>query len=159
MAAPPPTRNGPQSVSCTLYVQLTTGLLEGTCRSARPQEWAARWSLFKVTCEPFGKEHATVGGSYDTSKIISKKIFDWEPPEPVVYEFFTLNGEKISSSKGNVITLADWLMIAEPETLKYFMYKRLQKQRDIDLKRIPNLADEYDEVEREFYDKKECKEG
>jgi lysyl-tRNA synthetase class 1 len=114
-------------------------------------EWAARWRHFKVTCEPFGKEHATVGGSYDTSKLISSEVFGWEPPHPVIYEFFTLNGEKISSSKGNVITLSDWLSIAEPEVLKYFMYKRLEKQRDIDLSRIPNLTDEYDEAEAVFY--------
>lgn len=114
-------------------------------------EWAARWRHFKVTCEPFGKEHATVGGSYDTSKLISEEVFGWEPPYPLVYEFFTLNGEKISSSRGNVITLAQWLEIAEPEVLKFFMYKRLEKQRDIDLSRIPNLADEYDEAERVYF--------
>jgi len=114
-------------------------------------EWAARWHYFKVTCEPFGKEHATVGGSYDTSKLISKKVFDWEPPYPVIYEFFTLNGEKISSSKGNVITLSDWLEICEPEVLKFFMYKRLQKQRDIKLDMVPNMVDEYDIGERIFF--------
>jgi len=117
-------------------------------------EWAARWRHFKVTCEPFGKEHATVGGSYDTSKLISAEVFGWEPPYPLVYEFFTLNGEKISSSRGNVITLAQWFEIAEPEVLKFFMYKRLEKQRDIDLSRIPNLADEYDEAEAVFYGEK-----
>ncbi|MFC2162879.1 lysine--tRNA ligase [Candidatus Altiarchaeota archaeon] len=114
-------------------------------------EWAARWDHFKVTCEPFGKEHATVGGSYDTSKIISAEIYGWEPPVPVIYEFFTLNKDKISSSKGNVITLADWLGIAEPEVLKYFMYKRLAKQRDINLKVLTNLVDEYDNAERSFF--------
>ena len=113
-------------------------------------EWAARWHHFKVTCEPFGKEHATLGGSYDTSKIISKEVFGWEAPTPLIYEFFTLNGAKIASSTGNVITLADWLKIAEPEVLKYFMYKRLEKQRDIDLSRIPNLTDEYDEAETQL---------
>ena len=121
-------------------------------------EWAARWHHFKVTCEPFGKEHATFGGSYDTSKIISKEVFGWEPPIPVAYEFFTLNGAKIASSQGNVITLSDWLKIAEPEVLKYFMYKRLEKQRDIDLSRIPNLTDEYDEAERVFLGEQEGEE-
>ncbi len=114
-------------------------------------EWAARWSHFKVTCEPFGKEHAAPGGSYDTSSIVSREVFGWMPPEPVIYEFFTLNGEKISSSQGNVITLSDWLGIAEPEVLKYFMYKRLQKQRDINLSMLPNLVDEYDEAERIYF--------
>jgi len=114
-------------------------------------EWAARWRHFGVTCEPFGKEHATVGGSYDTSKIISERVFGWPAPQPVIYEFFTLNGEKISSSRGNIITLSDWLKIAEPEVLRFFMYKRLQKQRDINLSMIPALVDEYDEAERVYF--------
>ncbi|MFH1054540.1 MAG: lysine--tRNA ligase [Candidatus Altiarchaeota archaeon] len=116
-------------------------------------EWAARWHHFKVTCEPFGKEHAAAGGSYDTSKLISERVFGWEPPMPVIYEFLTLNGAKISSSKGNVITLKDWLQIAEPEVLKYFMYKKLNKARDINLSMLPNLVDEYDEAERLYYKK------
>ncbi len=118
-------------------------------------EWAARWRHFTVTCEPLGKEHATAGGSFWTAKIISDKIFCWKPPLPVIYEFFTLNGEKISSSKGNVITLGDWLGICEPEVLKFFMYKRLQKQRDVNLKAIPNLVDEYDEAEGVYFNLRE----
>ncbi|MFH0860925.1 MAG: lysine--tRNA ligase [Candidatus Altiarchaeota archaeon] len=114
-------------------------------------EWAARWKLFSVTCEPFGKEHATVGGSYDTSRLISEKIFNWPTPVPVVYEFFTLNGQKISSSAGNVITLDEWLRIGEAEVLKFFMYKRIEKQRDIDLSKIPNMTDEYDGAEFEYF--------
>ncbi len=118
-------------------------------------EWAARWHLNKVTCEPFGKEHAASGGSYDTSKLISAEVFGWQPPEPVIYEFFTLNGAKISSSKGNVITLSEWLEIAEPEVLRYFMFKKLNKARDINLKALPNLSDEYDEAERLYHRKQE----
>ncbi|MBN2015094.1 MAG: lysine--tRNA ligase [Candidatus Altiarchaeota archaeon] len=114
-------------------------------------EWAARWRHFKVTCEPLGKEHASAGGSYWTSRIISKEVFGWEPPLPLVYEFFTLNGEKISSSRGNVITLSDWLQICEPEVLKFFMYKRLQKQRDINLGALTNMVDEYDEAEKVYF--------
>jgi lysyl-tRNA synthetase class 1 len=115
-------------------------------------EWAARWKHFGVTCEPLGKEHATSGGSFWTSKEICRDIFEFEPPIPVMYEFFTLNGEKISSSRGNVITLGQWLEVCEPEVLKFFMYKKLMKQRDINLSAIPNLVDEYDEAERVYFD-------
>jgi lysyl-tRNA synthetase class 1 len=114
-------------------------------------EWAAKWHRFKVTCEPFGKDHAVAGGSYDTSSIICREVFGWEPPVAVVYEFFTLNGAKISSSKGNVITLHQWLDISEPEVLRHFMFKKLNKARDINLKMLPNMADEYDEAERIFF--------
>jgi lysyl-tRNA synthetase class 1 len=118
-------------------------------------EWAMRWAHFNVTCEPMGKDHASAGGSFPTSKLICKEVFGWEPPMPVIYEFFTLNGEKISSSKGNVITLGDWLKISEPEVLKAFMYKVLKKQRDIDLEKIPNMNDEYDEFEAIYFGLKE----
>lgn len=118
-------------------------------------EWAARWARFKVTCEPFGKEHAAPGGSYDTSKILCEEIFNWDAPAPVIYEFFTLNGAKISSSKGNVIDLKKWLTISQPEILKYFMYKRLQKSRDINLRMLPNLNDEYDLSEKAFFNGEE----
>jgi len=114
-------------------------------------EWAARWRHFKVTAEPFGKEHATKGGSFDTSKRISEEVFDYPAPYPVVYEFFTIGGAKISSSKGNAITLTDWKKIAEPQVLNYFMAKKIAKQRDVDLTKIPNLTDEYDEAETAFY--------
>ncbi|OYT54998.1 MAG: lysine--tRNA ligase [Candidatus Altiarchaeales archaeon ex4484_2] len=122
-------------------------------------EWAVRWKHFRVTCEPLGKEHASAGGSFWTSRIISKEILGWEPPIPVIYEFFTLNGEKISSSKGNVITLGNWLDICEPEVLKYSMYKRLKKQRDIKLSSIPALVDEYDRAERVFFGLEEGGDG
>ncbi len=114
-------------------------------------EWAARWKHFRVTCEPLGKEHASSGGSFWTSRKICKDVFGWEPPVPVIYEFLTLNGQKISSSKGNVVTLRDWLDICEPEVLKYFMYKRLMKQRDINLRNIPSIVDEYDRAEEIYF--------
>ena len=114
-------------------------------------EWAARWHHFKVTCEPLGKEHASAGGSFWTSTEICRDVFGWEPPMPVIYEFFTLNGEKISSSRGNVITLSEWAKICEPEVLKFLMYKRLNKQRDINLSNIPVLVDEYDEAGRSYF--------
>ena len=46
-------------------------------------EWAARWKIFGTTCEPFGKDHAASGGSYDVSSVISEEIFDYPAPYPV----------------------------------------------------------------------------
>ncbi|HID29307.1 MAG TPA: lysine--tRNA ligase, partial [Desulfobacterales bacterium] len=81
-------------------------------------EWPARWKLLGVTCEPFGKDHAVTGGSYDTGKIIAKRIFKCAPPYPVPYEWVSLKGEPMSSSKGHVFTLSQWLEVAEPELLR-----------------------------------------
>jgi lysyl-tRNA synthetase class 1 len=55
-------------------------------------EWPARWKLLGVTCEPFGKDHAVVGGSYDTGKLISEEVFGYGAPHPLPYEWLSLRG-------------------------------------------------------------------
>ncbi len=87
-------------------------------------DWPARWEVLKVSVEPFGKDHASKGGSYDTGKIISRVIFDYEPPYPTVYEWISLKGlGDMSSSKGNVISARDMLDVLPPEVLKYAIIK------------------------------------
>ncbi|MGL5335999.1 MAG: lysine--tRNA ligase, partial [Enterovibrio sp.] len=62
-------------------------------------DWPARWVLYGVQVEGFGREHATKGGSYDTGKAIAKEIFGVEAPLPVPYEIIALKGDtkKMSS--------------------------------------------------------------
>jgi len=55
-------------------------------------DWPARWPIFNVTVEPFGKDHATAGGSYDTGKRISEEIYDYPAPFPMVYEWIPPQG-------------------------------------------------------------------
>ena len=117
-------------------------------------EWAARWRLFQVTCEPFGKEHATKpGGSFWVNGEICEKVFGWPEPYPVIYEFVLgEGGEKMASSKGNVITTWEWLEIAPPEALKLLFYKKIEKQREFSPeKTIPALVDELDKLERIYF--------
>jgi len=109
-------------------------------------EWPARWKLLGVTCEPFGKDHAVVGGSYDTGKLISKQVLNYEAPYPVPYEWVSLRGRRMSSSKGVVFTLPQWLEIAEPELLRYFIFRsKPMKAKEFD-PGLPllDLYDEYD---------------
>lgn len=109
-------------------------------------EWPARWKLLGVTCEPFGKDHAVVGGSYDTGKLIAKQVFKYKAPYPVPYEWVSLKGRGMSSSKGVVFTLPQWLEIAEPELLRYFIFRsKPMKAKNFD----PGLAllDLYDECD------------
>ena len=56
-------------------------------------DWPARWWMLNVTCEPFGKDHATVGGSYDSGKAIAEEIFNFKAPFPVVYGWIQLKGK------------------------------------------------------------------
>jgi lysyl-tRNA synthetase class 1 len=113
-------------------------------------EWPARWKLLGVTCEPFGKDHAVVGGSYDTGKLIAKNIFKFRAPYPLPYEWVSLGGRRMSSSKGVVFTLPQWLEIAEPELLRYFIFRsKPMKAKEFD-PGLPllDLYDEFDLMEQ-----------
>lgn len=83
-------------------------------------DWPMRWAFEKVDFEPGGKDHSSQGGSFTTAKDIVK-IFDWEAPIYVQYDFVSIKGlgGKMSSSKGNLITVNDVLKVYEPEMLRW----------------------------------------
>lgn len=112
-------------------------------------EWPAGWKVLNVAFEPFGKDHAE--GSWPSGKEIAERLLGVEPPVPMVYEWFTLNGEALSSSSGNVITVPELLSYIEPEVLRYFFVKPPKKQRDLDLSRIDQLVDEFDRFEELYF--------
>jgi lysyl-tRNA synthetase class 1 len=94
-------------------------------------DWPARWAMLGVTVEPFGKDHATRGGSYDTGVRISREVFDYEPPFPIPYEWISLKGQgDMSSSKGNVLSIAQALELVPPEVLRYLVMRE-KPQRTI----------------------------
>lgn len=88
-------------------------------------DWPARWWNMGVHAEPFGRDHATKGGSYDTGKEIVQKVFEAEAPYPVPYEFINKTGEtkKMSKSKGDVITAAQLLELMPVEILWFFILR------------------------------------
>jgi len=116
-------------------------------------EWAARWKIFNVTCEPFGKDHSTSGGSYDVSKIISKDIFNYPSPYPVPYEWITLDGYAMSKSKGVFFTPKQWLSIGPPESLNYFIFRsKPMKHKDFSPKmQFLDFIEQFDKVEKVYY--------
>ncbi|RLF48738.1 MAG: lysine--tRNA ligase [Thermoplasmata archaeon] len=117
-------------------------------------DWPARWSILGITCEPFGKDHATSGGSYDTGKRICEEVFGYSAPYPVVYEWVQLKGKgAMSASKGIVFTIHDALNIVEPEVLR-FMIARVQPSKHIDFDPglpILDIVHEYDECEKYYF--------
>ena len=113
-------------------------------------EWPAQWLTLGVDFEPFGKDHAE--GSWPSGETVAREVFGFEPPVPRVYEWFTLNGDALSSSAGNIITVAEVLDILEVEVLRYFFTKNPKKQRDFDVGRIDRLVDEFDRFERAYFD-------
>jgi len=87
-------------------------------------DWPARWAMFGVTVEPFGKDHSTRGGSYDTGVQIVRDIYGFEPPFPIPYEWIRLKGGgDMSSSKGNVLSVGKILEVVPPEVLRYMIVK------------------------------------
>lgn len=86
-------------------------------------DWPARWSLLHVMAEPFGRDHATKGGSYDTGKELAREVFNAEAPIPLPYNFINRVGhtKKMSKSAGDAVTAADLLHIMPPEMVWFFI--------------------------------------
>ncbi len=110
-------------------------------------DWPARWRVLGVTMEPFGKDHSTRGGSYDTGTLISEQVFQYPPPLPMPYEWISLKGMgDMSSSKGNVISIHTILQAVPPEVLRYFILRSHPSKRLTFDPTLPllNLIDEFD---------------
>lgn len=114
-------------------------------------DWPMRWAFEKVDFEPGGKDHSSQGGSYTTAKDIVK-LYDWETPVYLQYDFVSIKGAggKMSSSKGNLITVNDVLDIYEPEMVRWIFasYKtNIDFAISFDLDVIKTYED-YDRQER-----------
>jgi lysyl-tRNA synthetase class 1 len=113
-------------------------------------DWPARWQVLGVTLEPFGKDHASRGGSYDTGSRIAREVYGVEPPFPVPYEWISLKGlGDMASSKGNVLSVGEALEIVPPEVLRYVVL-RARPARAIALDPglpLLNFVDEVDNPE------------
>ncbi|MCL2712754.1 MAG: lysine--tRNA ligase, partial [Methanomassiliicoccaceae archaeon] len=118
-------------------------------------EWPAKWKLFSVSAEPFGKDHAAAGGSYDTGVRIVKEIFNGNAPYPIPYEFVQLKGKgQMHKSTGSSVTGIDAISMTPPEVLTYTIL-RVNPERHIDFDPeigILDMADEYDRMESFFFD-------
>jgi lysyl-tRNA synthetase class 1 len=86
-------------------------------------DWPARWQLLGVAVEPFGRDHASSGGSYDTGKQVVEEIFGANAPLPVKYDFINLFGDtkKMSASKGTGLSASEAADIIPSEVMRYFI--------------------------------------
>ena len=120
-------------------------------------EWPGQWQVLGVDFEPFGKDHAE--GSWPSGEDVARNVLEIEPPVPMVYEWFTLDGEPLSSSEGNVILVSDVLELIESEVLRYFFAKDPSKARDFSVERLDLLVDEFDRFERTYFGEVEATES
>jgi lysyl-tRNA synthetase class 1 len=101
------------------------GYAKGAVKLNWRLDWPARWWLLGVDVEPFGRDHATKGGSYDTGVGLMKKIFKDKPPLPIPYNFINRTGQtkKMSKSAGDTLAISDMLQIMPPEVLRFFVLR------------------------------------
>lgn len=84
-------------------------------------DWPMRWAYEKVDFEPAGKDHHTEGGSFDTARRTVKEVYDFEAPITFRYDFVRIKGlpGKMSSSRGNLLSLEDVLKVYQPEVVRF----------------------------------------
>jgi lysyl-tRNA synthetase class 1 len=103
-------------------------------------DFGARWAALGVDFEMYGKDHMSNTVVYDGIC----KALGGKPPEHFVYELFLdENGEKISKSKGNGITIDEWLTYASPESLALYMFQKPKSAKKLHFDVIPRAVDEY----------------
>lgn len=116
-------------------------------------DWAMRWAALDVDYEMSGKD--LIESVNLSGKIC--RILGGKPPAGFSYELFLdENGEKISKSKGNGLTVEEWLRYAPPESLSYFMYQKPKAAKRLYFDVIPRQVDEYTRM-LEAYDTQEPK--
>ena len=122
-------------------------------------DWAARWKILGVTIEPFGKDHAAPGGSFDTGKRIATEIYNYDAPYPIPFEHIhlkTQSGEgkkakvtSMSSSKGTNIPVHEIVEAVPPAILKHVIV-RVRPDKHIEFNPALPLLYLIDEYEREI---------
>ena len=117
-----------------------TPVTGGRCKLQWKPDWAMRWAAFGVDYEMAGKD------LIDSVKLSSRicRILGATPPENLIYEMFLDdNGEKISKSRGNGLSMEEWLAYGPPESLSYFMFQKPKTAKRLFFDVIPRSADEY----------------
>ncbi len=115
-------------------------------------DWPMRWAYEKTVFEPAGKDHHSKGGSFDTARMVSDKIYHWQAPVSFRYDFIGLKGVpgKMASSKGKVISLEQVLEIYQPEVARYLFASTRPNTEfvisfDLD---VIKIYEDYDKTER-----------
>lgn len=117
-----------------------TSVTGGACKLQWKCDWAMRWYALGVDYEMSGKDLS------ESVKLSSKitRIMGGTPPEGISYELFLdQNGEKISKSKGNGLSVEEWLTYGTEEALSLFMYNQPKRAKRLFFDVVPKMVDEY----------------
>ncbi|KJV57149.1 lysine--tRNA ligase [Orientia chuto str. Dubai] len=117
-----------------------TEVTKGKCKLQWKPDFAMRWAALEVDYEIYGKDHMINQHIY--SKIC--KVLGGTPPVQFFYEFFLdETGAKVSKSKGNSITVEQWLTYAPMESMLLFIYQSPAKAKKLHFNVIPKNVDDY----------------
>jgi lysyl-tRNA synthetase class 1 len=133
--------------------RVTTPITGGRVKLQWKPDWAMRWVALGIDYEMAGKD------LIDSVKLSGQiaRALGAEPPEGFNYELFLdEQGQKISKSKGNGLTIDEWLRYASPESLSLFMYREPKAAKRLYFDVIPRQVDEYQQF-LEGYPKQEWK--
>jgi len=120
--------------------KLEKSILDGNCKLQWKVDWAMRWYALDVDFEMYGKD--LIESAILSTKII--RLLGKPNPSGFAYELFLdEKGEKISKSKGNGITIDEWLEYASPESLSLFMYQNPKRAKKLYREIVPKAVDEY----------------
>src|SRR5215475_3599999 len=127
--------------------RVTTPVTGGRCKLQWKPDWAMRWLALGVDYEMAGKD------LIDSVKLSGKicRILGATPPEGFNYELFLdEHGQKISKSRGNGLSIEEWLRYASPQSLSLFMYREPKAAKRLYFDVIPRNVDEYQQFVEAF---------
>ncbi len=119
---------------------ITQSILGGQAKLQWKVDWAMRWVALGVDYEMYGKDLTDSG--IQSGKIA--QVLGGRKPDGLIYEMFLdEKGEKISKSKGNGLSLEDWLSYGSEESLAFYAYRDPKSAKQLHLGVIPRAVDEY----------------
>ena len=120
--------------------RVETSVTGGAVKLQWKPDWAMRWAALGIDYEMSGKD------LIESVKVSSRicKVLGGAPPEGFTYELFLdAEGAKISKSKGNGLSMEDWLRYGAPESLAYYLFASPKSAKRLHFDVIPRAADEY----------------
>ncbi|MFZ9395732.1 MAG: lysine--tRNA ligase [Erythrobacter sp.] len=115
-------------------------VLGGTAKLQWKVDWAMRWYALGVDYEMYGKDLTDSG--VQSGKIV--EVLGGRKPEGLIYELFLdANGEKISKSKGNGLTIEEWLSYGSEESLGFYIFPNPKSAKQLHVGVIPRAVDDY----------------
>ncbi|MEM0087391.1 MAG: lysine--tRNA ligase [Thermofilum sp.] len=120
-------------------------------------EWVGVWYALGVDFEPYGKDHATPGGSRDSCNELASSVFGFNPPTGLAYEWvgYRVGGKDVGdmgSSDFIGFSPREWVEVAEPEVLRFlYLLSPPMRRVVLSLEEVPSYYDLFDKAERVYF--------